>query len=523
MKKRISFLSKLVLFWFCLFALQRTIFLAFNYDKLETPGFTEILFSYWYALSMDASATAYLMLISSILIIISLFVKERKLLDRILHACNLTLIISCLIIAIGDTGLHMIWGAKINGKALSYLAFPKEAILSFTAVPYLLFILILLFQIAIAYYIYKKIAMPETITNTSIFYKILFSLIVPAIMIIAIRGGFQPNPINKSWVYYSKHSTLNYAALNGFWNLMELFVKPEIKTNPYQYFPKQRAEKLVKKMHESTIDSTEIVITSEQPNIVFILLESVSAECMYKLNGIKGVMPGMDSLTNNGLLFTNFYANGFRTEQGHISIFTGFPAQPKTTIMREFGKFEKLPNLGQILKQNGYSNNYYYSGNTDFANTEIFFRLSGFEKILNENNYPWQRHTDWGAYDEELFACHLKEADKDQQPFFSVIMTSTNHEPFDADVENVFEANSTKNRYKNTVHYTDQCIKNYLEKAKTKSWYTNTLFIIMSDHAHNYPHNRSANDPERHHIPFLLYGDVLNKKYRGKTIEKIGV
>jgi phosphoglycerol transferase MdoB-like AlkP superfamily enzyme len=275
-------------------------------------------------------------------------------------------------------------------------------------------------------------------------------------------------------------------------------------------------------MHTVTGDSTKMILTTERPNIVLILLESVSAECMNKLGGIKGMMPGMDSLAEEGLLFTNYYANGFRTEQGEIALLTGFPAQPQTTIMRKFGKFDKLPNLARMLGDNGYSENYYYSGNTEFANTNAFFKLSGFEKILNENNYPWKKRTDWGAYDEELFACHLKESDNDKQPFFSIIMTSTNHEPFNADVEQVFKGNSEADGYKNTVHYTDKCVLEYLQKAKSKPWYANTLFIIMSDHAHSYPYKRAANEAERHRIPLLFYGNVLNEKYRGKEIETIG-
>jgi phosphoglycerol transferase MdoB-like AlkP superfamily enzyme len=252
------------------------------------------------------------------------------------------------------------------------------------------------------------------------------------------------------------------------------------------------------------------------------MLESVSAECIESLNGIKGLMPGMDSLAKKGLLFTNFYATGFRTEQGIISFLSSFPAQPQTTIMRNFGKFEKLPNLARILGDSGYSENYYYSGNLVFACQIAFIRSSGFAHILDKDNYDWEKRTDWGAYDEEIFSCHLKEAEKDSQPFFSVIMTSTNHEPFDADVEKIFKGNSEADGFKNTVHYTDKCLFDYLQKAKTKSWYDNTLFIITADHAHSYPNGRRANEAERHRIPMLLYGNVIKPEYQGKINDKVG-
>jgi phosphoglycerol transferase MdoB-like AlkP superfamily enzyme len=522
MKSIISFLIKLLIFWICLFAVQHTLFLLFNHEGLSGARFINILLSYYHALAMDIAASAYLMAVPVLLIIISLFLRRKNIFNKFIHIYNFILITFCLIITISDIGLYMAWGTKINSKALSYLAFPKEAITSFAAVPYWLFIIILIAETFIVLYIYKKIFRLDFTSHIRIISKFIFPLIILFLLFISIRGGLQKYPINKSWVYYSKYSVLNYSALNGFWNFMEIIVNPDIKKNPYQYFSKEKAETIVKEMHKVSADSTKMTLTTERPNIVLILLESVSAECMNKLGGIKGMMPGMDSLASEGLLFKNYYANGFRTEQGEIALLTGFPAQPQTTIMRKFGKFDKLPNLARILGDNGYSENYYYSGNTEFANTDAFFKLSGFEKILNENNYPWKKRTDWGAYDEELFVCHLKEAEKDKQPFFSIIMTSTNHEPFNADVEKVFTGNSEAEGYKNTVHYTDKCVWDYLQKAKSKPWYANTLFIIISDHAHSYPYEREANEAERHHIPLLFYGNVLNEKYRGKEIETIG-
>ena len=522
MKNIILFLIKLLFFWLCLFTIQHTIFLFFNHSGLKGVSIGKILSSYYYAFAMNLSAAAYMMVIPVLLIIISLFIKKKNLFNKFINIFNIVLIVFYLIISLADVGLYMAWGTKLNSKALSYLAFPKEAITSFAAVPYWLFIAILVVEGFIIIYLYKRFLSVDFSRNIKFIYKIIFTLIILFLLIISFRGGFQKYPLNKSWVYYSKYPVLNYSSLNGFWNFMEIIVKPDIKNNPYKYFSIEKAEEIVKEMHVINADSTQMILTTDRPNIVLILLESVSAECMYKLNGIKDLMPGMDSLANEGLLFTNFYANGFRTEQGEISILTGFPAQPQTTIMRKFGKFEKLPNLGRIFGENGYSENYYYSGNTEFANTNAFFKLSGFEKILDENNYPWKKRTDWGAYDEELFACHLKEAKKDKQPFFSIIMTSTNHEPFNADVQKVYSGGSEADGYKNTVHYTDKCLLEYLQKAKLKSWYANTLFIIMADHAHSYPYQRAANEAERHHIPLLLYGNVLNEKYRGKEIKTIG-
>lgn len=523
MKNCILFLLKLIAFWLCLFAIQHTFFLLYNHSGYKAAGALHVLSSYYQALSMDLAATAYLITIPSLLLILSLFIKKNKGIIRSVHFINYILIVICILISISDTALFSAWGTKLNNKAMSYLFLDaKEAIIAFAAVPYWFFIILLIVSSLFTIFIYRRFIKLNVIGPVKLSHKLIFPFVLLFFLFISIRGGFQTYPINKSWVYYSKYSVLNYASLNGFWNVMELVVNPDISENPYKYFSNRKANNIVHEMFETPADSTQLILTSAKPNIVLILLESVSAECVSKLNGISGVMPGFDSLTSEGLLFTNFYASGFRTEQGLVSLFTGFPAQPQTTIMRKFGKFDKLPNLPRMLGDNGYSENYYYSGNTYFANTDAFLAFSGFTNIYNEDNYPWHHVTDWGAYDEELFNCHLEKAQNDRQPFFSIIMTSTNHEPFDADVEKVYKGGTGADAYKNTVHYTDKCLTEYLQKARTKPWFSNTLFIITADHAHSYPYERAANEVERHQVPFLIYGDVLNKAYRGKSCNKVG-
>ncbi len=522
MKNLLLFLLKLIGFWLLLFALQHTFFLIYNHGELKPTTFTEILSSYYYAFAMDLSATAFLISIPTLLLLTSFIFKTKKWIVKSIHMVNYSLIVICLFITCVDTSLYSMWGSKINSKALSYALYPGEMMQAAKAVPYWLFILVFMVEGAVLFYLYKRYMKIDLSGKIHWGFKIILAPLLLFLLVIAMRGGFQKFPLSKSWVYYSKYPVLNNAALNGFWNFMEIIVIADDTVNPYRYFAQDKAQRMVDAMQCTPRDSTAYILTVARPNIVLILMESVSAECMTTLGGEAGIMPHLDSLTKQSLLFTKFYANGFRTEQGLISLLCGFPAQPKTTILRKFGKFDKLTNMPKILGNNGYSENYYYSGDIQFANTEAFLNLSGFTKIMNETNYPWKKTTDWGAYDEELFACQVAEAARDSQPFFSIIMTSTNHEPFDATVEKVFGGNADADKYKNTVHYTDKCIADYLHQAATQPWFHNTLFIITSDHAHSFPNARAANDAERHHVPLLFYGKVLKPEYCGQVDTLIG-
>jgi phosphoglycerol transferase MdoB-like AlkP superfamily enzyme len=521
-KKIIFLFIKLLLFWMLLFAMQHTVFLIYNHHEIKNAGFGQIMLSYFYALRMDLSASAYLMSLPSLMFIVAIFIKKNVGLIRVVHVINIIFIVISLLIAIADTGIYSIWGSKLNSKAIAYALYPKEAIVAVAAVPYWLLIGIVIAEGALAIFIYKKMFKPELKENINILYKIIYIPVLFFLLFMFIRGGFQQYPISKRNVFFSKVSVLNYAALNGPWNFIDIVIHPDIKENPYKYYSNEEAKAIVQQMDTVVADSTEMILTVARPNIVLIILESVSAECLVTLGGTEKIMPGLDSLAKKGLLFSNFYANGFRTEQGIISLLSAFPAQPQTSIMRKFGKFDKLPNLASMLGDSGYSENYYYSGDLHFANMDTYAKTSGFTHILDKDNYNWKRFTDWGAYDKELFECHLKESDKDPLPFFSLIMTATNHEPFDADVEKVFNNNSSADGYKNSAYYTDKCLMEYLRKVKSKSWYKNTLFVIVSDHAHSFPLGRGANEPERHRIPLLLYGNVIKPEYIGKINARIG-
>ena len=117
----------------------------------------------------------------------------------------------------------------------------------------------------------------------------------------------------------------------------------------------------------------------------------------------------------------------------------------------------------------------------------------------------------------------LEAMNKTKQPFFSTILSLTNHEPFELPTAYKFGKSNPKQRFKSTAYYTDSCINAYLTKAKKQPWYKNTLFIFVADHGHIYPKNKyDIYQPERYHIPLLFYGDVIKDEFKGKKIDKIG-
>ena len=375
--------------------------------------------------------------------------------------------------------------------------------------------------IASSWLLRKTVKIPS-INRPALWQTAIFAIVLPALLVLGLRGGFQKYPIDKSWCYYSRHSVLNYAAVNGFWNFGDVALSPTITENPYNYFSRSHAENIVSKIYTPLHDTTVSILTVDRPDIVVIVMESMGADAFGCLGGEPGITGALDSIVSEGLLFSDFYATGFRTDQGIVALFSSFPAQPVSSIIKNFGKFDRLGKLFSVVGQNGYQTGYYFGGDITYANTESYLVSAGIDFIVSEPDIPHSRRTAWGAYDQDLLAFQLADTAKLKSPFFCATLTITNHENFEADVPKIFKGRDVADSYRNTAHYTSGVVAEFVRKASATQRFRNTLFVITADHAHILPRHRAYNEPARHRIPLILYGNVLKPVFRGKTIATTG-
>lgn len=162
---------------------------------------------------------------------------------------------------------------------------------------------------------------------------------------------------------------------------------------------------------------------------------------MTTLGGEPGVAVQLDSLAQEGVLFTNFYANSFRTDRGLVAILSGYPAQPTTSIMKYPRKTQSIPAIAGSLKNAGYRTKYYYGGDADFTNMRSYLMSSGFEDIVADRDFPVsERLSKWGVHDHLVFRRLLDDLKAEaadstlagrETPHFRVLQTSSSHEPFE--------------------------------------------------------------------------------------------
>lgn len=526
MLKSLFVFTRFFLFWILFFFLERLLFLVYFSDRLSNIGIGEIANTFLYALRLDASMIAYLSVIPLIFYLVLLFLPRYKFPEIIGKYYVLFFVFIFSIISVFNLNLYREWGSKINFRALD-LAFnsTKEAIASGSSSPILLSLSVLIgISFASVFFAKKTIDFKIKDHVEPLWKKAGTAFMMLALLFLAIRGGWQLSPINQSMAYFSNETVLNHAAVNTEWNLIHDILNNKYgKDNPYKYYPEEEAKKIVAELYKKPNGEKVKVLNSERPNVVIIIMESFTAELVGSLGGEKGVTPNFDKLSAEGILFENIYAAAGRTDKGVTATLSAFPSQAIRSIMKQNSKQEKLPGIAQEFKSNAYATSFYYGGESEFFNMKSYVLSHGYQTLID--NYSFEKkdmNSKWGAYDEKVFSKQLADMDNVKQPFFSTILTLTNHEPFDLPVEKRFKGEQIEDKFRSTSFYADSCLGAYLSSAKKKPWYKNTLFVVIADHSHRLPDNLTEFDPKRYRIPLLFFGDVIKTEFKGHRINKFG-
>jgi phosphoglycerol transferase MdoB-like AlkP superfamily enzyme len=266
---------------------------------------------------------------------------------------------------------------------------------------------------------------------------------------------------------------------------------------------------------------TERVLNTTRPNILFIILESIGSSLIGPLGGDSLTTPSLNRLIDEGLLFSNFYASGNRTDKAMPAILNGFPAQPAVSIIKEPKKTQSMISLVKIMNGLGYNSSFWYGGDINFANFHSFVIASGFRQIITMENFdPSNYSSNWGVPDHILFNTLQDSMGRIKEPFFRVVLTLSSHEPFDAPMEPVFQGKDNLTKFKNSVYYTDKTVGSFITWAKTASWWKNTLVILVADHCRRNSIEDLVYSQEIFKIPMLWIGGALEKG--GNRIEKLG-
>lgn len=218
-------------------------------------------------------------------------------------------------------------------------------------------------------------------------------------------------------------------------------------------------------------------------NVVIIGEESLGAQFIGALGDTRNLSPNFDRLSKEGLLFENAYATGTRTVRGLEAISMSLPPIPSESTLKRPGN-EHMANLGQVLNQHGYHSSFIYGGFSLFDNMGYFFSNNGFD-ISDRRDVDHVTFSNiWGICDEDLLNHAISYFDREteqQRPFFSIVMTTSNHKPFTfpSGIPGIVPSGGGREM---GVKYADYALGKFFDAAKKKSWYNNTIFVVIGDH-----------------------------------------
>jgi phosphoglycerol transferase MdoB-like AlkP superfamily enzyme len=303
---------------------------------------------------------------------------------------------------------------------------------------------------------------------------------------------------------------LNHTAINAIWNVgTSAFTQKPVK-NPYAFGDLSQAKSLVDSL---TADGgvPDKILNTTRPNIIILILESFSAYLIGDLGGDSLVTPNFNRYSKEGILFSNFYASGTRTDKAIPAILDGYPALPAQSVIKEPKKSQSLPNIVRLLIDQGYSSRFWYGGEINFANFNSFVTGSGFRQIITKSNFdPENYNSKWGVHDHVMFKAVEDSMKSMKEPFLEVVLTLSSHEPFDVPMEPLFSGSSNLAKYKNSVCYADKALGAFLDWARQTEWWKNTLVIMVADHCSRVSPEMPYYSLEAFKIPMLWIGGALS-------------
>ena len=553
--KQIKWFFKTYFTFVLLFMLQKPLFLLFTHSSATQPIDSVLAAmgeTMWHGLPLDLSMAGYLTAIPGLLLLASIWLR----IEIIRPVFNVYMAIAALFMSfclVLNIGLYPYWSFPLDSTPLFYFfTSPSNA---FASTSIWVDLLGLLAFIACALVLWLALKMyggrrerrysrydsygggyggsygygrrgrydragwlTRILDNRGACSLIL--LLLTGFLFLPIRGGVTVSTTNTGKVYFSQNIYLNHAAVNPMFSLMESLAHQENFAAQYRFMDEKEAGEIFSSMVSQRDDNTYPLLTPQAangtPDILIVIMESFASDLLPSMGTQKDVAVQLDSIAQKGILFTRFYANSFRTDRGLVSILSGYPAQPTTSIMRYPAKSAHLPSIARtLMKERHYATSYYYGGDVDFANQRSYLVSQGYQNIISDSDFPLEdKLSKWGVPD-HIVAERLLADLKSQQkggPRMRVFQTSTSHEPFDVPYKRL------KDKRLNAFAYTDSVIGRLLrEYSKLPRW-KNTLVVLVPDHVGSYKEHLDNFDRSRYQIPLILTGGAIAKPLKIKLI-----
>lgn len=482
-----------------IFITSRIALLFWQHSRLNDGDIWPIISG---AIRIDLSSIGYLATIGVFILILHVVARPKtELFQRIFTLYGSCVVTVVVIVEASTPAFINQYDVRPNRLYIEYLDYPQEVFSMLVHGHLFAMLSTLLLASLTSVYSYRLLCraftQPPSLKKASNLSILMAALII---CLFAARGTLSHRPLNPALVYFSQDSLVNSLVLNSTYSVafaLKNTGNEKSASNLYGTMSRQKIIDTVKKAsyrkqfvagNIPTLAHNKPFVSGVKKNLVIILEESLGARFVGELGGLD-ITPELDKLYQQGWGFDNLYATGTRSVRGIEAITTGFTPSPSRSVVKLSKSQHNFFSLADVLSQEGYKTQFIYGGESHFDNMKSFFLGNGFNDIVDINHIDNPQFiSSWGVSDEDLFNQADKELTKlsnSTEPFFSLVFTSSNHDPFDIPQGKVsLPTGHDPENYKRdlAIKYADYALGKFINKAKTQSYWENTVFLVVADH-----------------------------------------
>ncbi len=518
-----------------------------NRTSLGDAGVGLILSAFAYGLRFDLAVACYITLPFVVIGHLPKWgLRHSSTLRRVILVALTVGMVVLIFILLAEYEFVREFQTRYNQLAFEYLDQPKTVVgmvwYNYSVVRYLLLCALLAggFALALRWIMQRTLIAKGTITERlEPGYEGISMALLIAGLVIGMRGGVQSEPLRWGDAYHSNNDFVNQMSLNGLFALGRSAADRfgHQKSSPWlRHMPLEEARAITRRLvvepDEALLDSDQRTVLRKDsavhnsvtlrkgaraPNVVLVLMESFSARFVGACGSRQDRTPEFNRLAAGGVLFDHAFSSGTHTHQGVFSTLLSFPNLPGYEyLMQNMVANQPFLSLPRLLKQRGYQTLFLYNGNLSWDNMEGFFRKQGVDRFIGARDYvkPIQRDRVWGVSDQDVFdrANEEFEAADAKGPFFSLVLTLSNHAPFDLPQPLAFAPTADMgelNKRIDAVRYADWAVGRFMERARAHKYFQNTLFVFVGDHGFHVDPTLTEAHVLYHHVPLVFYSPML--------------
>jgi len=417
--------------------------------------------------------------------------------------------------------------SRPNYLFVEYLAYPREVLSTLLGERPLELIICTVLASLIAGFVIKWLREdPQKDQRISVLFCVLVTPLAAVLTLAMIRSTLDHRPVNPSMAAFSQDSMVNQLALNSAYSLIYSIYERRRDADGagilYGEMDDEQVLSIVLKeagitpsgqrnSKAPTLHHQVATRVRELPlNLVIVLQESLGADYVGSLGG-KDLTPELDRLAGLGIAFERLYATGIRSARGIEAVISGFTPTAQLSVIKRAETQSNFFTLASLLERNGYQTSFIYGGESHFDNMKRFFLNNGVQTIVDENDYKNAAFTgSWGVSDEDLFdRAHAMFSNAGDQPFFSLVFTSSNHSPFEIPEGRVDE--SPYGPRETAISYADYALGRFFDEVRQSDYWENTVFLIVADHSVRVVGGKLV-PVERFRIPGVIVGGTIEPR-----------